>query len=153
MKKKIFVLVATTLALSSPLSVLAECQHNNDQWEVLYKADCEDEGVETRYCSVCHEYQRRSIPKTAHVFSNWKVSEKATKFSEGTLSRYCIYCDEEEYKTIPKKKMTKAEKKVKKVVDSFYSAAKKYDVKKMRKCFVRGSDLKVFVEYKQMASF
>lgn len=35
MKKKIFVLVATTLALSSPLSVLAECQHNNDQWEVL----------------------------------------------------------------------------------------------------------------------
>lgn len=66
MKKKIFVLVATTLALSSPLSVLAECQHNNDQWEVLYKADCEDEGVETRYCSVCHEYQRRSIPKTAH---------------------------------------------------------------------------------------
>ena len=42
MKKKIFVLVATTLALSSPLSVLAECQHNNDQWEVLYKADCED---------------------------------------------------------------------------------------------------------------
>ena len=114
MKKKIFVLLATTLALSSPLSVLAECQHNNDQWEVLYKADCEDEGVETRYCSVCHEYQRRSIPKTAHVFSNWKVSEKATKFSEGTLSRYCIYCDEEEYKTIPKKKMTKAEKKVKK---------------------------------------
>ena len=36
MKKKIFVLVATTLDLSSQLSVLAECQLNNDQWEVLY---------------------------------------------------------------------------------------------------------------------
>lgn len=86
MKKKIFVLLATTLALSSPLSVLAECQHNNDQWEVLYKADCEDEGVETRYCSVCHEYQRRSIPKTAHVFSNWKYLKKPQNF----LKEHCL---------------------------------------------------------------
>ena len=37
MRKKTFVLLATTLALSSPLSVLAECQHNNDPWKVLYR--------------------------------------------------------------------------------------------------------------------
>lgn len=153
MRKKTFVLLATTLALSSPLSVLAECQHNNDPWKVLYEADCEDEGVETRYCSVCHEYQRRSISKTAHVFTNWKTSEKATKFSDGKLSHYCVYCYKEEYRIISKKKMTKAEKKVKKVVDNFYSAAKRYDIKKMKKCFVRGSDLHVFTEFKQMASF
>lgn len=153
MKKKFFILLATTLTLSSPLTALAACQHNNDPWNVEYDADCEDEGLEIRYCSVCQEYQKRLIPKTDHIFSKWKVSEKATKFSKGEALRYCINCGEEEYKTIPKKKMTKAEKNVKKVIDTFYSAAKKYDVKKMQQCFVQGSDLKAFIELKDMASF
>ena len=85
MKKKIFVLVATTLALSSPLSVLAECQHNNDQWEVLYKADCEDEGVETRYCSVCHEYQRQSLKQLMFL-----VTGKYLKKPQNFLKEHCL---------------------------------------------------------------
>ena len=100
MKKKFFILLATTLTLSSPLTALAACQHNNDPWNVEYDADCEDEGLEIRYCSVCQEYQKRLIPKTDHIFSKWKVSEKATKFSKGEALRYCINCGEEEYKTI-----------------------------------------------------
>ena len=126
MKKKFFILLATTLTLSSPLTALAACQHNNDPWNVEYDADCEDEGLEIRYCSVCQEYQKRLITKNGFIFLvNGKYLKKATKFSKGEALRYCINCGEEEYKTIPKKKMTKAEKNVKKVIDTFLLCCQK----------------------------
>lgn len=43
--------------------------------------------------------------------------------------------------------------KVEKTINTFYSAAKHYNVKKMKSCFTKGSLLKAFVTMKEMAAF
>ena len=43
--------------------------------------------------------------------------------------------------------------KITKTINTFYKAAKTYNVGKMKNCFVRKSDLKAFVEMKEMANY
>lgn len=51
--------------------------------------------------------------------------------------RTCSRCDKVQRKAIPKRKLTKSEKKAKRVVVRYLNAAKHYKVKRMNKCFAK----------------
>lgn len=127
--------------------------HEWDNWYIIADPDCTDPGEKVRYCNVCYERQCVPIPPHGHVMGNWKITKKPTKYQTGIQKRYCSACDYEESKTIPKLKINTKEKNIIKTINNFYSAAKNYNVQKIRSCFIKGSDFKAFVEMKEMAKF
>ena len=72
-----------------------------------------------------------------HVWSKWETVSKPTAYVKGEKERYCLECEETETKAIPKRKITAVEKKVRGVTIAYLKAAKRYNIKKMNKCFAK----------------
>ena len=81
-----------------------------------------------------------------HNFSKWRTEKKATIFETGISIRECEKCLKIELKTIPKKKATKNEKAAIKTVNTFYSAAQKYNTQKMGSTLSKKTKLSVLVD-------
>jgi len=128
--------------------------HNWGSWNIYVEPDCCESGLKDRQCSVCYKRETLDIPPTGkHTFEKWYTDEKATVSSKGLRSRYCSVCDYVETESIPKIKLSKNGKKIAKIINNFYSAARKYDSKKIKNCFVNSASVKTFVEFKEMAKF
>ena len=73
----------------------------------------------------------------SHRWSAWEVTAKSTAYKTGMKERYCKVCYELQEKAIPKRKLSKAERQVKRLALIYLKAAKSYKWKKMNKCFAK----------------
>lgn len=89
-----------------------------DDWKVIKKPTCENNGQEVRYCNICGEItDSRIIPKTNHVKSIWYVTKDPTIYSNGTKIIMCdIYGKVLQSQVIPKLPSTKQLKFTKKSI-------------------------------------
>lgn len=128
--------------------------HDWGAWDIYIEPDCSEPGRKDRLCRICNKRETVDIPPTGqHAFKKWQIDKKATVSSNGLKSRYCSVCYYEETKVIPKIKVSKNGKKIVNTINTFYSAARKYNVSKMRSCFLDKKKVKVFEEFKEMAKF
>ena len=75
----------------------------------------------------------------SHSWSSWSVLEEATIYAGGSEERYCDLCGLTQERAIPKRQMNTNERKAVKLVTTYLKAAKKYDWKKMNRCFVKAT--------------
>lgn len=128
--------------------------HTWGDWKITKAAGCSTTGSQNRSCKYCAKTQYEEIPALGyHTWGAWKTGQKATYSSSGYKIRYCTLCDESETEDIEKLSVTKTQKAVKKTVDNFFSAAKKYNISKIKKCFSNPKNLKLFESKKYMAKF
>ena len=73
---------------------------------VVKEASCEEEGSQTRTCSVCGYVKTEAIAKLAHTFEGendgWTVKEEATCEKNGLEERECTVCHQKETRLIKK---------------------------------------------------
>lgn len=112
--------------------------HEWEDWYISYKPDdCSEEGRMDRYCVRCGKEQFYYFQMYPHKWGEWKTYRKSTAYVEGWKYRVCRICEQEDDKDLPLRKITKNEKKARKVVNKYMKAAKHYKVKKMNSCFAK----------------
>ena len=113
----------------------AQCDHVWGPWQVYVEPTCDSKGSSERHCEKCYQIESKEIPVKAHSWSPWKMERVPTPYAEGYNIRYCFNCSKEQKQYLPKVKMTINQKKAISVVNTYMKAAKKYDIKKMNRCF------------------
>ena len=137
------------------LTVPATGRHTMGAWKIT-KPTCVSKGRKTRKCTICG-YSENVVLSAAqkHKYGSWKTVTAATRYITGKKVRSCSVCGRKDYQTIAKLK-TKASKdeiNVKKATDSFFSALKKYDIKKLQKCFATPKKVTLFAKKKNVAKY
>ena len=100
MKKKLLILFLC-LGISIPSQVHAECEHQWSDW-MIQEPTCNEEGYECRYCELCSEEERTTIPPTNnHKWDSWYISKEPDCYQNGMKKRYCDVCNRVEYAEIP----------------------------------------------------
>lgn len=118
--------------------------HTWGKWQILEKADCLNDGEKYRICTVCGKEETKKIPanKNSHNYGKWHTVRKSTAFKKGYSMRTCYTCMHEQKKNLPllpeAKIKTASEKQISKSLKTFFTAAKNYDISKMKKCFSDG---------------
>lgn len=140
---------------SENVDVPATGKHTMGTWKIT-KPTCVNKGRKTRKCTTCSYSENVVIPATQkHTYGNWRTVASATRYITGKKVRICSVCSRKDYQTIAKLK-TKASKdeiNVKKAADSFFSALKKYDIKKLQKCFATSKKVTLFAKKKNVAKY
>ena len=78
------------------------CNHVYGSWDVVRRADCENDGLKVRECSKCGNTEDELIPVTEHEFSSYTVTKAATCKETGIKTGVCVNCDKEATEVIPK---------------------------------------------------
>ena len=94
MKRKLcgFLLVALiTVFIFALTSCDSFHEHNWSEWEIVKSPDCQNSGIEERFCD-CGETQQRSIPTTSHIEGEWITQKESSCTNEGTKYKKCIEC-------------------------------------------------------------
>lgn len=121
--------------------IVPKSQHQWCEWETEIDASCDEKGEKYRYCYKCGQEENAFIPKTPHDWDEWECIREATGFQTGKYQRECFNCETIQNKTTPilstVKTKNKSGKEIKKSVAQFWNAAQKYDIEKMKKCFVK----------------
>lgn len=120
-------------------------------WEEVSGFYCNTERVFQRECAFCEKVETRRIPATQHKWGKWEIVEKPTYFEKGYKERECSVCYKYEYKYLKKKKFTKQQKKARSVVTKYFKAAKKYNVRKMNKLFIKKGGYETYPKNKKVA--
>lgn len=137
------------------VSIPATGVHTMGNWFTV-QPTCTTAGSRSRSCIRCNYEERVNLPATGiHSYGPWSQEEKATAYVAGRDVRYCSTCGTPEYRTVAKvnRKITKDEKNVKKVTDTFFKYLKKYDIKRMKKCFATPKKVKLFASKKNVAKY
>ena len=66
-------------------------EHNWSEWETVKSPDCQNPGIEERFCD-CGETQQKSIPTTSHIEGEWITQKESSCTNEGTKHKKCIVC-------------------------------------------------------------
>ena len=112
--------------------------HKWGDWYISYEPDdCSDKAMMERDCMCCPKEQYYYFQMYPHKWGKWKIYRKSTAYVKGEKYRICHFCENEDSKTLPLRKITKNEKKARKVVNKYMKAAKNYKVKKMNSCFAK----------------
>ena len=130
-------------------------KHSYGKWNTV-QPTCSTNGYRFRRCNTCNTEQRSTLPATGkHKYGNWKTVTAATRYITGKKVRSCSVCGRKDYQTIAKlkAKASKDEINVKKATDSFFSALKKYDIKKLQKCFATPKKVTLFAKKKNVAKY
>lgn len=90
---------------SGKVDIEGEHEHEWGEYEVLQEPDCQNMGVEVRYC-VCGEEDRAAIPTIPHTYGEWITTIEPDCQSEGERYRYCIYCNNLDSERIKKTEHT-----------------------------------------------
>lgn len=126
------------------IPIPANKKHTWSSWTVDEKADCQNSGKKSRHCTVCWKEETKIIPanKNNHNYGKWYTVRKSTAFKKGYSIRTCYTCMHEQKKSLPllpeAKIKTASEKQISKSLNTFFTAAKNYDISKMKKCFSNG---------------
>ena len=126
------------------------------KWDIVESTCINGGGYEDGYCINCdYEIFIDLMPTDEHRYGAWKAVSKATAYIGGKDVRSCKLCGHKEYRSTPKlkKKISKDEQNVKKVTDTFFKYLKKYDVGKMKKCFVSPKKVKFFSSKKYLSKY
>lgn len=76
--------------------------HEWGEWSETFAPTCNNDGEESRFCSVCGGRESRPIAtKGEHSFGDWMVDVAATCTSDGREVRSCAGCGETESRTLP----------------------------------------------------
>ena len=130
-------------------------KHTYGKWFTV-QPTCSTNGSHFHRCTVCGIQQSTKLSATGkHKYGNWKTITVATRYISGKKVHSCSICGRKDYQTIAKLK-TKASKdeiNVKKAADSFFSALKKYDIKKLQKCFATPKKVTLFAKKKNVAQY
>ena len=74
------------------VDIEGEHEHEWGEYEVLQEPDCQNMGVEARYCQ-CGEEDRAAIPTIPHTYGEWITTIEPDCQDEGERYRRCIYCN------------------------------------------------------------
>lgn len=83
------------------VDIEGEHEHEWGEYEVLQEPDCQNMGVEVRYCQ-CGEEDRAAIPTIPHTYGEWITTIEPDCQDEGEKYRCCIYCGSIDSKLIEK---------------------------------------------------
>ena len=68
-------------------------EHTFDDWTVETAPTCEENGSETRICSVCGYTESRLTAASGHIPDDWMVVRTATAAQDGLREQRCTVCD------------------------------------------------------------
>ena len=78
------------------------CEHTwSSEWTVTKPATCEEDGEETRTCTLCGEKDARTVTAAGHQWGEWEITLAPTSEAEGQQTRICAVCGKTETETLP----------------------------------------------------
>ena len=94
-KGKIITIILRLLAVLTAVLVVAfankECPHKWGEWNVSYDATCVKEGLKTRKCNLCGEYQEEKIDLKEHSYDLISTTESTCEMPK--INEYeCLTC-------------------------------------------------------------
>lgn len=102
MKKSLWISVLI-LSLILPVTSNASCNHQWSDWQTECEPGCYEDGVKSRECSVCYEYESAPIPSYgSHDWDEWETIIEPDCLNSGESMRSCSRCYAAESKAIPK---------------------------------------------------
>ncbi len=72
--------------------VVSQHTHVFGEWTVEQQAGCEEDGKQTRYCTICREEESRAIEATGHSFGEWYEITSPSCTANGGEERKCANC-------------------------------------------------------------
>lgn len=113
-------------------------KHTWGDWKVEMEPTCSSSGWQCRRCSVCFQEETQDLPSNGrHVWDDWVTDRSASYNHSGQQHRSCNLCDAGEFRTLPQKVADSKQRKIINAVGKYFSAAKKYNPKKLNKCFAK----------------
>lgn len=113
-------------------------QHTWGEWKVEMEPTCSSSGWQCRRCSVCFREETQDLPSNGrHVWGDWVTDWSASYNHNGRQHRYCNLCDAGEFRTLPQKVSHSKQHKIINAIGKYFSAAKKYNPKKLNNCFIK----------------
>lgn len=76
--------------------------HTFEDWHTDTPATCTEDGISSRNCTLCSEFETLTISAKGHNFGEWATKKEATTENEGIMERTCNNCNKSEYLSIPK---------------------------------------------------
>lgn len=98
-----FALIASILLLTGIAAAGESTQygHSWGPWVELFQADCENEGLSVRTCTVCGAEEYAELPPLGHCFGPWTViSVGGCPNGDGLEQRSCTRCGITERRTV-----------------------------------------------------
>ena len=86
---------------SSSKSSSSKHTHTYTEWTTTKEATCLQNGEKVRYCTVCGQEQKNTIPMIDHQWGDWQVITEPTCVDYGLYYTKCAICGTEKTEDIP----------------------------------------------------